>query len=96
MFSVKIANSKSECGICLNDIVDQSEKSDGEDSVFCEGACQKWLHRTCVGLSDATFEVIRKTNDNCKFYCYQCFVTSHEKQTKELHDSIALLTRQLL
>ena len=46
-----------------------------------------------MGLSDATFEVIRKSND--KFYCYQCFVTSHGKQIKELQDSIALLMREV-
>ena len=80
---------RSECGICLNDIVDQSEKSEGEDSVFCEGACQKWLHHTCAGLSDAAFEVILKSND--KFYCYQCFVTSHGKQMKELQESQSML-----
>ena len=50
--SASALSRKSECGICLNDIVDQSEKSDGEDSVFCEGACKNgftvlgWVSRT--------------------------------------------------
>ena len=83
----------SECAICLEVIVDRSGSSNGEDSVFCEGDCQRWLHRTCVGLTDRAFEAIRDSDE--KFLCYQCFVNSHVCQMKELRDSIAMLTREV-
>ena len=83
----------SECAICLKDIVDRSDKSNGEDSIFCEGMCQRWLHHTCAGLTDPAFDLIRKSND--KFYCYQCFVITHYQQVQELRDSIDLLSKEV-
>ena len=84
----------SECAICLNAIVDRSAEVDGEDSIFCDGACQRWLHRTCAGLTDPAFDTIRNQSDE-KFYCYQCFVALHFLQMKELRDSIDHLTKEV-
>ena len=39
------------CLICDKNIVDASAKSKGQDSVFCEGLCQGWLHRTFANLT---------------------------------------------
>ena len=33
-------NDATECAICLKVIVDRSDASEGEDSIFCEGYCQ--------------------------------------------------------
>ncbi len=38
------------CGKCLEVIRDGE---DGEKSLFCEGRCKIWVHRTCAELSEA-------------------------------------------
>ena len=57
-----------ECAICLEAIQDRSDTSEGEDLVFCEGECQRWLHRTCAGLTDPAFDKIQRSDE--RFYCY--------------------------
>ena len=37
-----------------------TELNEGEDAIFCEGECQIWLHRKCVGLIKNTFTLIGK------------------------------------
>ena len=71
-----------ECAICLEAIQDRSHTSEGQDSVFCEGECQRWLHRTCAGLTNQAFDQIRSSDE--RFYCYQCFVTLHKSEMKDL------------
>ena len=82
-----------ECAICLEVIEDRSDTSEGQDSVFCEGECQRWLHRTCAGLTDAAFDNIRRS-DEC-FHCYQCFVTLHKSEIKALRDTVVTLTNSV-
>lgn len=84
---------ESQCAICLKVIEDRSANSEGEDSVFCEGTCQRWLHRTCAGLTDPAFDDLRNSDD--RFYCYQCFVASHTSEIKDLRNTIAELTKEL-
>ena len=78
-----------ECAICLEAIQDRSDTSEGEDLVFCEGECQRWLHRTCARLNDPAFDKIRRS-DKC-FYCYQCFVIVHKSEVKDLRDTVDTL-----
>lgn len=83
----------SVCAICLKVIVDRSENVDGEDSVFCEGHCQSWLHRTCAGLTDPAFDAVRNSADD--FLCFKCQATAHAAEIKELHAMIATLTKEV-
>ena len=48
------------CPICESkfNIVDDDESNEGEDAIFCEGECQIWLHRKCVGLMKNAFTLI--------------------------------------
>ena len=79
-----------ECAICLEVIKDHSDTSEGEDSIFYEGECQGWLHRKCAGLTDPAFDKIRRSDE--RFYCYQCFVTLHKLEIKDLRDTVTTLT----
>ena len=54
------SQSRATCPICLDNIVDPSPEHDGEDSIYCDGICQEWLHRRCAGLSVAAFKAINK------------------------------------
>ena len=74
-------------------IEDRSDTSEGEDLVFCKGACQRWLHRTCAGLTDPAFDELRNSDQH--FYCYQCFVAFHKSEIKDLRNTVASLTKEL-
>ena len=67
------------CSICEKAIVDSGRK--GQDSIFCEGSCQAWLHRCCAGLTRTRFDEL--SDDNASFHCPSCVA---EKQTRELAD----------
>ena len=45
------------CPICLDKIAEDSDDTDGHDAIFCEGACDAWVHRRCAGLSKTLFQV---------------------------------------
>ena len=46
------------CPICCDVIVDATAGEDAHDSIFCDGACNGWLHRRCAGLPKAAFQAI--------------------------------------
>ena len=69
------------CPICEKAIVDSGRK--GQDSTFCEGSCQAWLHRCCSGLTRTRFDELN--DDNASFHCPSC-EEEKKKQTKELAD----------
>ena len=39
----------SNCEICV--VCDKEINDDTEDSIFCEGECQGWIHRVCAGTN---------------------------------------------
>ena len=47
------------CSICLDPIVYASDDHDGQDSVYCEGLCDGWIHRRCAGLFVSTFNQLQ-------------------------------------
>lgn len=81
------------CAICLQIIIERSNVSDGEDSIFCEGACQRWLHRSCAGLPDPAFDLIRNSDES--FYCFPCAMAVHKSEVKELRSVVDALSKEL-
>ena len=67
------------CPICEKAVVDSGRKS--QDSTFCEGSCQAWLHRCCTGLTRSRFDEL--SDNTLPFHCLNCVA---EKQTQELAD----------
>ena len=51
------------CPVCEEKIVDVTESSPGQDSVFCVGKCNRWLHRQCVALSVTCFKQLDKSDE---------------------------------
>jgi len=80
------------CPICEQVIVDPSDEEDGEDSVFCDGECQCWLHRCCACLPKTAFE---KLNKQVPFYCPMCSSRIQTKAIDELRDTVAALSAQV-
>ena len=82
----------SQCAICLQPIVDESDTHDSEDSIFCEGKCQEWIHWTCAGLSEAAFDSLHQSGN--PFWCYHCHLSMHSSEVATLHTMINL-TKEL-
>ena len=62
----------SYCVVCSNVIVDcDPDKSiEGDDAMFCEGLCNAWVHRTCVGLSKHSYAAL--SEDDTPYLCPHC------------------------
>ena len=51
------------CAICNRDIIERSDKAEGEAAIFCEGDHQQWLHASCAGLSKEECELLEQDNE---------------------------------
>lgn len=81
------------CAICNQPIIDRSPTTDGEDSIFCEGMCKKWVHRTCAGLTDPVFDMLHRSG--MPFKCYHCQFVSHLAEIETLRAQITNLSDEL-
>ncbi len=62
---------KINCLICEKVIKEPEGKSKGHDSIFCDGTCQGWLHRTCAGIPKLIFQDISSSQDPFLCQCLQ-------------------------
>ena len=81
------------CSICESTIVESDELNEGEDAIFCEGECQIWLHRKCVGLTKNAFTSI--SNSNEPYLCPYCSNNYYKKEIKELNELVKTLSDRL-
>ena len=79
--------SVSTCPVCEEQIVDASERSAGQDSIQCEGKCNKSLHRRCAGLSQTALLSAMKRSD--PFQCSQCRLEAQEDEISHLKKSVS-------
>ncbi len=89
------------CSICEKFILDDNKGQKGQDSIFCEGACQAWLHRGCTGLSKKKFLALKVSNES--FSCVSCDLDVHSKElftlsndVKSLKEEFATLSQKLV
>ena len=83
------------CPICCDVIVDATAGEDGHDSIFCDDACNGWVHRRCAGLPKAAFQAIcDATTANQLFYSPNCRLDSQEKVITTLKQAIDLLSQE--
>ena len=61
--------------------------------MFCEGKCQKWLHRHCAGISQPCFKLINETD--APFTCVYCLLIQQAAQINELRTTVKNLTTQI-
>ena len=64
------------CLVCSKVIVvyNPDKSIEGDDAMYCEGICNAWVHRTCVGLSKQSYEALAE--DDTPYLCPHC----HMKQ----------------
>ncbi len=81
-------NSSPSQNLCARPIND-----DTDDSIFCEGVCKDWMHRTCAGLSKAAFESARESPDD--YFCHYCDSRCLKEEIKALKWRISSLEAEL-
>ena len=76
------AVSSEVCAVCQEAISDSTQDSEGQNSIFCEGPCQKWIHRACAGLPIPAFRATVKSKT--PFHCFQCSLSMHASEIEDL------------
>ena len=65
------------CSVCCQPIVDGKDQA-----LFCDGICQKWSHRYCVGVPSSHFEALSSSDK--PFLCYLCCQSAQEEQLSDM------------
>jgi len=79
------------CPVCDDSIAVSSNKSEGDDSVFCEGSCNVWFHRRCARLSTQAFKKLTLSKE--PFMCNQCALVKHKDEIANLKQMIQDLSK---
>ena len=69
--------------------MDVTESSPGQDSVFCVGKCNTWLHRQCVALSVTCFKQLDKSDE--PYLCPNCKLNKQQSEIINLNSEITAL-----
>ena len=85
----KAKDKRTKQSICLICDATINDENDGDDSIFCDGICQGWLHRRCVCLSKSRFKVVGESDD--PFYCPSCMLYSQAKELSNLKEELVNL-----
>ena len=86
----------SQCHVCPireDTILDDSNGQKGQDSIFCHGDCNTWLHRGCAGLSKKAFRALKDSEK--PFYCVSCRLSIHSDEIECLKSSLKLLQEEM-
>ena len=85
----KRAQIKAQYSICEKDIIHEKD-----DSIFCEGTCQAWLHRCCAGISKQVFTILSKSGSNDLYFCSYS-VAQYKKEIHSLWEQVSSLSKEL-
>ena len=77
------------CPICCEVIVDATEDAEGQEALFCEGACQKWLHRWCADVHKDSYAILTSSEE--PFVCPSCSLAEHCQLVKSLAETVECL-----
>ena len=85
------ASTTATCPVCDKAVVDRGRKS--QDSIFCEGLCQAWLHRCCAGLGSVRFAQL--CNDSEPFHCPSCMSVKLSNDLVEANNALAAMALEM-
>ena len=74
------------CTMCSKCIEEASETCEGEDVLFCEGSCQRWYHRWCVGVCREQFQPLTESSE--PFLCHLCISRKQQSVILELQENV--------
>ena len=81
------------CPICEETVEDATPKKRGHDAIYCEGACQDWLHRQCAGLSKVNFDAAKASN--LPFLCPCCRLSDSSMELSALKATVDELVAEV-
>lgn len=79
-----------DCIICGKPIKDNVK---GHESIFCEGECQGWMHRTCAGLSTVAFQAA--VESSAPYLCHYCASVTQQNEIKQLREMVDVLKAEI-
>ncbi len=82
------------CPTCSNNIEDATDVCVGQEALFCEGTCECWYHRWCVGVTRVRFQPLSESAE--PFLCPACTSQQQQKAIKELQGCVQALTAEIL
>ena len=82
------------CPVCLDPILEPTDKTNGQQAIFCESICNSWLHRQCAGLSEVLFNKYAKSEG--PFYCPHCRLIAQDSQLQELKTIVDGLAKEVI
>ena len=74
------------CKICDDAIVEPGGKRKGDDSIFCNGICNGWIHRQCARTRFIAFV---GSDDFVKFICPTCHTSHLEVKVSDLQQEVS-------
>ncbi len=86
--STNSTSDEEQCSLCCKAIVE-----DRDEALFCEGSCNKWMHRYCAGVSLSHYEALQ--DSTLPFLCSLCVQTKHSETIEELKATIAALREEV-
>ena len=75
--------------MCCETIVEATEDTEGQEALFCEGTCQKWLHRWCAGVHKESYAALTLSVE--PFMCPSCRLSEHCQLIKTLVETVESL-----
>ena len=82
-------SNQSNCCVCDKPIAEQTRTMKCQDALYCDGSCQSWMHRACIGLSLKAFEAYNVSSK--PYICPHCTIDSQNKEIVCLRNEIASL-----
>ena len=64
-----------------------------DESLFCGGGCQQWLHRYCAGVSTQVYKGIKEKG--ATFFCYACCLEKHRREIDGLNAAVDQLKGEI-
>ena len=85
----KLTRQPIKCPVCTEEVIDGGGRKKGQESVFCDGRCQEWVHRQCAGLSKVAFQAV--SNSEAQFRCPRCIIIQQAEEISALRTSVDAL-----
>ena len=83
------STSKEQCCVCCQPIAKGKD-----ESLFCGGDCQQWLHCYCAGVSKQVFSGLAE--EGSAFFCFACCLKRHRREIDALKDTVEHLKCELI
>lgn len=88
------ANNSAHCGKCCNPVTTD------DAGIGCEGYCNSWFHKDCVGMSAGDYSTLRKPSCSLMWLCETCkkeltFMKAGKDELKEIRTELGDLKSSL-